>query len=61
MLDKLAQVTDARGGVLLAANKKVVNWTASAGACKRVEFLVSCNGLQLSVAGIAIIASSGPD
>ena len=50
MLDKLAQATDARGGVLLAANTKVVNWTVSAGACKRVEFLVNGNFFSRSQA-----------
>jgi hypothetical protein len=30
VLDELAQIADARGGLLMAANTEVVNWTASA-------------------------------
>jgi hypothetical protein len=30
VFDELAKIPDARGGFLLAANRKVINWTASA-------------------------------
>ncbi|WOJ91654.1 hypothetical protein RZS28_19565 (plasmid) [Methylocapsa polymorpha] len=37
VLDELAQIADARGGLLFAANTKVVNWTASANLREGME------------------------
>jgi DNA-binding CsgD family transcriptional regulator len=41
VLDQLAQIADARGGFLFAANKEVLNWTASASLWAGMELFVS--------------------
>ena len=40
VLDELAQIAGARGGVLFAANTEVVNWTASASLREGMERFV---------------------
>jgi hypothetical protein len=51
VFDELAKIADARGGFLLAANRKVINWTASAS----LEA-----GMQAFVAGDFYTRSSRP-
>jgi DNA-binding CsgD family transcriptional regulator len=41
VLDELAKIAGARGGILFAANKEVLNWTASASFCASMELFVS--------------------
>jgi DNA-binding CsgD family transcriptional regulator len=41
VLDELAKIAGARGGFLFAANKEVLNWTASASFCASMELFVS--------------------
>src|ERR1700719_136134 len=40
VLDELAKIAGARGGFLFAANKEVLNWTASASLCAGMEVFV---------------------
>jgi DNA-binding CsgD family transcriptional regulator len=51
VFDELAKIADARGGFLLAANRKVINWTASASLQE---------GMQAFVAGDFYTRSSRP-
>ena len=41
VLDELAKIADARGGFMFAANKEVLNWTASERLCAGMEVFVS--------------------
>ena len=51
VFDELAKITDARGGFLLVANRKVINWTASTSLQE---------GMQAFVAGDFYTRSSRP-
>jgi DNA-binding CsgD family transcriptional regulator len=43
VLDELSVIAEARGGVLFAANAKVVNWTTTASSRERMEIFVKSN------------------
>jgi hypothetical protein len=51
VFDEIAKIADAQGGFLLAANRKVINWTASASLKE---------GMQAFVAGAFYTRSSRP-